>query len=159
MHNSFCSRPTGAVVCAFWLTGFFLGFLAADHAALSVVSLMRSGAFDRVSIVWLFLRWTFPFLITALPVMIQKNQILLPAVFFRCFLFSFLWWLEIRSFGSAAWLMVPLSRFSDWVMLLVFCRLLFCPESRTRGLLFWLLLSGLTVIVDCFLVSSWLAGL
>ncbi len=149
------------IVC--WLAGFGLGLLAAATAELSVVSLMRSCMFRRVSIFFLLLWCAFPLWITAWSVMIQKFEILLFLVFCRCFFFAFFFGLEMRSIGSGGWLLIPLSRFSDWVSLAAFCWLclqcLHRLNCRRRDLWISSIVTVLGVIADYLLVSPFLAEL
>ncbi len=161
MHISFCSKNRMAVFCFSWVLGLLLGTIAAAHAELSVVSLMRPAALRRVSIVLLLMWCGLPFLITVWSVMIQRFEILLLLTFCRCFFFGFFLWLEIRAFGSASWLMVPLSRLSDWFSLAVLC---WYALACLRGSGKWefplcLLVTVIVVVVDYFAVSPYLAAL
>ncbi len=163
MHNAFYSRSPHAVFVMCWVTGLGLGILAAMNADLSVVSLMRPAAFRRVSIVLLLLWSSLPLWITAWSVMIQNFKIFFLSVVLRCFCFGFLLWLEVRAFGSGAWLMVPFSRFSDWLSLGAFCWFsLGCLRDRKwhrRDLWISMFITILAVIADYCLVSPFLAKL
>ncbi len=163
MHNSFCPHRDRCLFAGFWIAGLLFGVLAAVKADLSVISLMRLGAFRRVSIVLLLCWYAFPLWITAWSVKIQNIGILFLWVFCRCFCFSFLSWMEVRAFGSAAWLAVPFSRCCDCLTLLIFCWFAFRGlNGKTSGKQdFWisLLLTCVAVIADYFTVSLYLASL
>ncbi len=161
MHNYFCPKGRWVLFCAGWILGLILGTAAAAHADLTVISWMRPFALRRVSIVLLLMWCCLPFLITAWAVLIQRSEILIFLVFCRCFFFSLLVWLELRAFGSAAWLMVPLSRFSDWLSLVLLCwfTLGSLRGFRKREFSVCLFLTVLVVIVDYFAVSPYVASL
>ncbi len=160
MRNSFCVQTKFWAFLGCWILGLLLGILAAAQADLSVVSLMRPGVFCRVSIMLLLLWCVLPLWFTAWSVTIDKLEILYILVFCRCFYFSFFLWLEVRALGSASWLILPLSRFSDWLSLGAFCWLtISCLEGRKAAFWIPLLITVLAVTVDFFLVSPFLAGL
>ena len=142
--------------------GLALGILAAAYTDLSFVSWMRPLLFRRVSIVWLSVFLSFPFLIAAFAVLIKSFDLIYLLIFLRGFGYGFMAWCIVRLYGSAAWLMQPMLQFSDGACLAVLAgaSIRWCHGHRDRwlwDLAFCLILVFIAVIVDDRLVSPFLA--
>lgn len=100
-----------------WVLGSVFGAITSFYASDSLLSLMRMTAVSPVSIVSLLSAILLPLLFSAFAVYISNVWLLIPAAFFKAFLYHFFCFGILRSFGSAGWLIRLLLIFSDTLTL------------------------------------------
>ncbi len=115
---SLCQRKGCYFFLAFfYLSGLLLGITIAFTAGDVNLNLMRGIPHASVSIVGSLCITILPFLLSAIAVSISKPWLLLVISFAKGFLFSFIAFTAMQSFGNAGWLIRCLLCFSDGLFL------------------------------------------
>ena len=158
-------RRGSATILAFVLcSGFLIGSIFPMLTENNSLSMMRTAAQCRVSIVTLFSVLILPFLFSSFAVMIHQVWLLLPIGFMKAFLFGFASSSVLCLFGSPGWLICLFLLFSDYLSLPVLCwfwiRVL-DPNFRsvTRSLVPLVPLLFGIVFIDVHYVSPFLVDL
>lgn len=153
--------PSWLFFAACWAAGLALGAAAGLAACETYLLLMRRAALSPVSIVCRFLVPLLPFLIAAFADLFSKPRVLPALAGLKAFFFSLSACACYRSFGSAAWLVFPMLRFADVLLLPVFC--LLCLNILEHGAAKRLWVYGacaaawmIACALDCFWISPFL---
>ena len=104
-------RKRKLFLASVWICGLYFGSFAASQDS-ALVSLMRTAAQTRVSIVSLLPVLLLPFLISAFAVSISKPWLIIPVCFVKAFSFGFQVGGIAAAFGNAGWLARILLLFS-----------------------------------------------
>lgn len=99
------------------IAGVVLGVYLAMQSADSFMTLMRTAAGCRMSIVGLIASRFLPFLFAAFAVYISKHWLLISVFFIKGCAITWCGCLTVAAFGSAGWLVQPLLQFSDFLLL------------------------------------------
>lgn len=147
-----------------WLSGLVIGTLSAAMVDDTLVSLMRSVDFTRVSIFYHAAAAFLPFLLAAYFVSIGRPNLIFALCIFKSFAFAFCGKLIFDAYGSAGWLLRALLQFVDICTVPLLCW--FCLRHVIRrqfttnnDLIICALLTALVVCADYFIVSPILAEL
>ena len=118
VHCSVCSRRIYRPLLAFlMLLGFLCGIFLTVNSDPSSVSLMRTAALSRVSIVGLLTVLLLPFLLSAFAVYTSSTYLLFPVCWLKAFSFSHSAGMISLAFGNAGWLVRWLLLFSSGLSL------------------------------------------
>ena len=110
----FTLRKNGHLFLALsWSLGLLTGILFSLSAGNPLVSLMRTAAFGRVSILGLLTAILLPFLLSALAVCLQLPWLFFPISFGKAFLAAFLGCALVSAYGTAGILVRFLLMFSE----------------------------------------------
>lgn len=107
--------PFVLVIC--WLVGFLCGAACCAVSSAKITSLMRRVVFSPVSIVGLLNAALIPFLLSAVFVAFGKPWIIAVICFVKAFLFSFVSFGTLVSFGPGGWLLRYILLFCDCLTL------------------------------------------
>ena len=130
------SRRVNAMVLALTLLlGYLFGSFCVGYAESDLFLMMRAGAMSGVSIVCLLPVLLLPFLCSAIAVSIDQTWLLLPIVFLKAFLFSYLCGHILSLFPDSGPLFAVLFLFPDVLLLPVLCWFwLRCSCGRGMGM-------------------------
>lgn len=147
-----------------WISGLLCGTLFVLAAEDPFSSLMRTVAFNRVSIAGLAAVLVFPLIVSAVAVYMAVPTFILPICFVKAFCYGSSMFGASAAFGSAGWLMRLLLLFSDSCMMVpllwFWCRhLTGRRDSLKRDLAVCAVFAVFIGIIDYFLVSPYLAEL
>lgn len=118
IHNGIKSFDNSFVVrrlflAVFWVFGLLIGLYISFRTPILFFSLMRTYAYERVSILGLVLIVSFPLILSAIAVRFSTPLLFLPVAFLKAFCFSYCSNGIVLAFGSAGWLVRWLFVFSD----------------------------------------------
>lgn len=157
-------RRVNAIVLALvLLLGFLLGGICSGSADPFLLSLMRTAAQSRVSIVCLLPVLLLPVLCTAFAVYIGLPWLLFPIAFSKAFLFSYLCSAILIFYPESGSLFAAFFMFADYLSVPVLCWVWYrCICSRETRL-YWirpavLLILGIAYL-DYQVISPFLASL
>ncbi len=108
-------------VAVLWTLGLLLGIICALNINESYLSLMRTAAACRVSIVGLFTSAYLPFLIVTFFAYIRKRCLVYFFSVCNVISFAFCAMSATLAFGNAGWLVQPLLQFSNVCLLPLYC--------------------------------------
>ncbi len=147
-----------------WCLGLIIGALFSYETQSISISLMRTAASTRVSIVWLLVLRTAPLVLSAIAIYLRLPYFTLIIVFFKAFIFGFAACGTVWTFFSSGWLITSLLMFSDFFMVIPLLYFWIRHISGTqsylrRDFIVSLLLSAALCIADYLFVSPFLAVL
>ena len=164
IHSSTKRKHPYQFLAYSWLLGLGAGGAAFRYAGNFLVPLMPLAAIGQPSIVSLFLRTSFPFLICACLVYLDKPKLLPALCLCRAFLYSYVLCAVFTAFEGCGWLI-------RWFLLFTptfsCCMLYGLAQRYLSGLRklslialgFWVLAIAILVCVDYFYVSPFLRQL
>lgn len=103
-----------------WVSGILTGSILSVFLLPHLSSWMRSSPAAPVSIVGYMVVTLFPFLLSYIFHRLNKPFYILPIIYFKAFLYSFLYSLVFLSYGSAGWLVVILFYLPDIVLAILY---------------------------------------
>jgi hypothetical protein len=131
-----------------WSLGLILGFYISAKAPTNIYSVMRSSMFGRVSIVWVLISATFPYLVFFVSHSLSKKGILYSFLFLKALIYAYCLGVIFCAFGSAGWLVCTISFFTGTLSSFFFLVFLLCFDERQ------LKKSVIQAIVNCFVIVS-----
>ena len=155
------SRRSKLLLLAFFsFSGILLGVITSHNIDPFLFPLMHSVLSDSVSIVDLIVVACFPFLITAIIVLLSNPCLFLLHSFVKSFSYAFVRSFTCISFGDAGWIVGAMMVFSDTLVMCVLHwfwirHLHFIQKSAKRDLLICFVLS----LVACFIDYFWVSGI
>lgn len=128
-YDNFISRHSRkqlfitCTLCVSWFLGLVTGWYCSCTNSLDLVSLMRTAASCRVSIVGITLSTLSPLIITGFIAIVSTPKLLLLIAFLRAFCFSYCAHLVTFAFPNAGWLVLVILFFRNflWMFLLFRC--------------------------------------
>lgn len=126
-------HPYNSELILVWIAGEIVGYYIGSQVPDTVISLMRTPTFGRVSIVWLFFSATFPFLLSFAALRLSQKWLLTSLVFLKAYSFAYTICCVGSAFGSAGWLMQLLYFFTDTLCTLLFLWFIFTYTRSSKA--------------------------
>lgn len=115
--NRLCCTNVSLELAICWFLGLLSGAIYGCHTDPAYLHMMRAAAFDRVSIVGLFLLLYFPLFLSAFAAYINKPHWIVVICFVKTFLFASCSFALYDVFHSATWLVRIMLQFSEVISL------------------------------------------
>lgn len=152
------------VLALMWCAGLLLGISLSYSADAMLVPVVSAATSDEASFISLLSVLLLPFILSFLAGYLLKIWLLIPIVFIKSFLFSFVAAGFVVTYGSAAWLLCGLVMFADLLALPLLWWFWLQAGSEDKQ---WVLRSGVAtgcgiILISCFdfyTVAPFLASL